>query len=149
MLHIHLNPYPLQCVADGTVSVFLLSTYTDGVPPESAAWFCQWLREAKDDFRVHKSLLSGVHYTAFGLGNSLYGENYNKAVKDLVDGLEKLSATSVYPLGFGDQNVAQSIHGGTCTYLLHVYRQLYTFINFQWWNFWSTETVVHVSQSKI
>jgi tRNA wybutosine-synthesizing protein 1 len=118
--------------------VFLLSTYTDGVPPESASWFCQWLREAKDDFRVHKSLLSGVHYAAFGLGNSLYGENYNKAVKDLVDGLEKLSATSVYPLGFGDQNVAQSVHGGT---YVHIHTPLYTdnstslyimCTNFQW-----------------
>ena len=105
-------------MANGTVSVFLLSTYTDGVPPESAAWFCRWLREAKDDFRVHKSLLSGLHYTAFGLGNSLYGENYNKTVKDLVDGFKKLSATSVYPLGFGDQNVAQSIHGGIYTIII-------------------------------
>ena len=116
-----LNPSPFQCVADGTVSVFLLSTYTDGTPPESAAWFCQWLREAKDDFRVHKSLLSGLHYATFGLGNSLYGENYNKAVKDLADGLEKLSATSIYPLGLGDQNVAQSIHGGTYYYYYYYY----------------------------
>ena len=117
--HVLLNPSPFQCVADGTVSVFLLSTYTDGTPPESAAWFCQWLREAKDDFRVHKSLLSGLHYAAFGLGDSLYGENYNKAVKDLVDGFKKLSAITVYPLGFGDQNVAQSIHGGN-TFSIHV-----------------------------
>ena len=95
------HPYPFQCVADGTVSMFLLSMYTDDVPPESAAWFCQWLREAKNEFQVHKSLHSGLHYAAFGLGNSLYGENYNKAVKDLVDGFKKLSATSVYPLGFG------------------------------------------------
>lgn len=102
----------LQCVADGTVCVFLLSTYTDGTPPENASWFCQWLREAKDDFRVHKSLLSGLHYSVFGLGNSLYGDNYNKAAKDLLDGFEKLSATSVYPLGLGDHNVAQSTHGG-------------------------------------
>ena len=96
------------------MSVFLLSTYTDGSPPESSSWFCQWLSEAKDDFRVHKSLLSGLHFSAFGLGNSLYGENYNKAVKELVDGLKKLSAISVYTLGLGDQNVAESTHGGMC-----------------------------------
>ena len=86
------HPSPFYCVADVTVSMFLLSTYTDGVPPECAAWFYKWLREAKDDFQVHKSL-SGLHYAAFGLGNSLYGENYNKAVRDLVDGFKKLSAT--------------------------------------------------------
>ena len=114
LVALHILLTPIQCVADDTVSVFLLSTYTDGSPPESAAWFCQWLREAKDDFRVPKSLLSGLHYAAFGLGDSLYGENYNSAVKDLVDGFKKLSATSIYPLGLGDQNVAQSTHGGTC-----------------------------------
>ena len=113
---LHLNPSPFQCVADSAVSVFLISTYTDGTPPESVTWFCQWLKEAKDDFRVHKSLLSGLRYAAFGLGNSLYGENYNKVVIDLVDGFKKLSATSIYPLGFGDQNVAQSIHGGILLY---------------------------------
>ena len=67
-----------------------------------------------------KSLLSGLHYAAFGLGNSLYGKNYNRAVKDLVDGLEKLSASSVYPLGLGDKNVAQSTHGGVYV-LVHVH----------------------------
>ena len=109
------------------MSVFLLSTYTDGAPPESAAWFCQWLREAKDDFRVQKSLLSGLHFSAFGLGNSLYNENYNRAVKDLLDGLRKLSATSVYPLGLGDQNVAQSIHGGVCVCVCVCVHMHYTF----------------------
>lgn len=90
----------------------MVSTYTDGTPPESAKWFCQWLSEAVDDFRVHKSLLSGLQYAVFGLGNSLYSEHYNTVAKNLSDGLSRLSGTSVYSLGLGDQNVAQSVHGG-------------------------------------
>ena len=63
---------------------------------------------------MHKALLSGLHYSCFGLGNSLYGDNYNKAVKEMEDGFKKLAAVLVYPLGLGDQNVAQSEHGGEC-----------------------------------
>ena len=105
-----------QCVADDTVCVFILSTYTDGAPPETASWFCRWLEEAKDDFRVNKALLSGLHFSAFGLGDSLYGENYNRAAKEFVEGLKKLSAVCVHPLGLGDQNVAQSTHSGMSIY---------------------------------
>lgn len=58
--------------------LFIISTYTDGQPPESAAWFYNWLEESVNDFRVPRTLLSGVKYSVFGLGNSLYKENYNK-----------------------------------------------------------------------
>eukprot|EP00731_Ephydatia_muelleri_P023218 Em0015g801a len=61
-----------------SICVFIISTYTDGSPPESANWFCQWLSDTACDFRVPKTFLSGLHYTVFGLGDSLYGENYNK-----------------------------------------------------------------------
>lgn len=49
----------------------------DGKPPESAEWFCKWLEEASNDFRVQKSLLSGLDYAVFGLGNSLYENRFN------------------------------------------------------------------------
>lgn len=57
--------------------VFLISTYSGGSPPDSARWFCRWLQEAVDDCRIQKSLLLNVRYSVFGLGNSLYGDNYN------------------------------------------------------------------------
>lgn len=102
----------IQCSGGGRVNVFLVSTYTDGTPPESAKWFCQWLSEAVDDFRVQKSLLSGLNFAVFGLGNSLYSEHYSTVAKNLHDGLSRMSGTAVYSLGLGDQNVAQSVHGG-------------------------------------
>ena len=93
------------------MNVFIISTYTEGSPPESAKWFCQWLAEAVDDFRVHKSLLSRLHFTVFALGNSLYAEHYNAVGRNLFDWLGRLSGKPVYPLGMGDQNVVQSING--------------------------------------
>lgn len=107
----------LQCRGDGCVSVFLVSTYTDGAPPDSAKWFCQWLSEAVDDFRVQKSLLSGVKFAVFALGNSLYADHYNSVGRNLFDWLSKLSATPVCALGLGDQNVAQSANGGKTAYM--------------------------------
>lgn len=65
-----------------------------------------------DDFRVQKSLLSGLNFTVFALGNSLYEEHYNAMGRNLFDWLSKLSGSSVYSLGLGDQNVAQSANGG-------------------------------------
>ena len=110
----------LQC-SSKSICVFLISTYTDGAPPESSAWFCQWLSDAVADFRVQKSMLAGLHFTVFGLGNSVYGENYNIAGKGLFEWLGKLSATVVYPLGLGDQNVPQSTHGGEhCNWTVNV-----------------------------
>ena len=58
--------------------VFILSTYTDGVPPEDAAWFCNWVRDAAADFRVSKALLEGLQFSVVGLGNSLYPDNFCK-----------------------------------------------------------------------
>ena len=57
-------------------------------------------------------MLSGLHYSVFGLGNSLYGEHYDTVGRNLFLWLGQLSGTAAYPLGEGDQNVAQSKHGG-------------------------------------
>jgi tRNA wybutosine-synthesizing protein 1 len=102
-----------QCAGgEGGICVFLLSTYTDGGPPDSAAWFTRWLADTAADFRVHKSLLKGMHYAVFGLGNSLYTQHYNTAGRELYRHLQQLSAQPVHQLGLGDQNVAQSKYGG-------------------------------------
>jgi hypothetical protein len=58
--------------------VFILPTYTEGKPPESAAWFCKWLEEASNDFRVEKELLKGMKFAVFGLGNSQYRDHFNE-----------------------------------------------------------------------
>ncbi|XP_030328247.1 S-adenosyl-L-methionine-dependent tRNA 4-demethylwyosine synthase TYW1-like isoform X3 [Strigops habroptila] len=74
---------PDDCLLEETTSrnicVFLVATYTDGQPTESAAWFCRWLEEAANDFRFEKTYLKGLRYAVFGLGNSVYVDHYNTA----------------------------------------------------------------------
>jgi tRNA wybutosine-synthesizing protein 1 len=60
------------------VVIFLVSTHEDGTPPSKAEWFCKSLEENANDFRVSKSYLKKLNYAVFGLGNSLYLQNYNK-----------------------------------------------------------------------
>jgi len=93
--------------------VFIISTYVDGNPPESATWFYKWLEEASNDFRVQKSLLKDLDYVVFGLGNSLYEGNFNMVGRNVDKWLELLSARRVFPFGVGDENITNSKHGGT------------------------------------
>jgi tRNA wybutosine-synthesizing protein 1 len=58
--------------------VYILPTHTDGKPPDSAAWFCKWLEEASNDFRVEKELLKGMKFAVFGLGNSQFKDHFNQ-----------------------------------------------------------------------
>ncbi|XP_067680903.1 S-adenosyl-L-methionine-dependent tRNA 4-demethylwyosine synthase TYW1-like isoform X2 [Haliotis asinina] len=92
--------------------VFIISTYTDGKPPGGTEWFYKWLQETASDFRVQKTLLKGLHYAVFGLGNSLYTENFNKVAKNVDAWLRDLSALRIESVGLGDENVANSENAG-------------------------------------
>ncbi|NWW78072.1 TYW1 synthase, partial [Climacteris rufus] len=106
---------PDDCLSEETSSrnicVFLVATYTEGQPPESAAWFCKWLEEAANDFRVGKAFLQGLRYAVFGLGNSLYLEHYNTVGRRIDRWLWMLSASRIMTRAEGDCNVTQSKHG--------------------------------------
>ena len=79
-LYVDCWQHPLLCAClqaeDGYVCVFIISTYTEGRPPEGAQWFCQWLEDTAGDFRVQKTLLSDLYYAVFGLGDSLYQDHF-------------------------------------------------------------------------
>ncbi|NWY05752.1 TYW1 synthase, partial [Nothoprocta ornata] len=93
------------------ICVFLVATYTDGQPTESAAWFCKWLEEAVSDFRFGKMYLRGLRYAVFGLGNSVYVDHYNTVGRNIDRWLWMLSASRIMTRAEGDCNVAQSRHG--------------------------------------
>ena len=45
-------------MTDGsTCLVVVISTYTEGTPPESAEWFYKWLEESAKDFRSVPKIL--------------------------------------------------------------------------------------------
>ncbi|XP_060704224.1 S-adenosyl-L-methionine-dependent tRNA 4-demethylwyosine synthase TYW1 isoform X2 [Hemiscyllium ocellatum] len=94
-----------------TICVFMISTYTDGKPNESAAWFCKWLEDATHDFRYGKTYLKGLRYAVFGLGNSLYENHYNTVGKNIDMWLWMLSASRIMTRGEGDCNVVKSKRG--------------------------------------
>ncbi|NXV91714.1 TYW1 synthase, partial [Calonectris borealis] len=106
---------PDDCLSEETTSrnicVFLVATYTDGQPTESAAWFCKWLEEAANDFRFGKTYLKGLRYAVFGLGNSVYVDHYNTVGRNIDRWLWMLSASRIMTRAEGDCNVAQSKHG--------------------------------------
>ncbi|GIX77228.1 s-adenosyl-L-methionine-dependent tRNA 4-demethylwyosine synthase TYW1 [Caerostris extrusa] len=84
--------------------IFLVSTYVDGLPPDDCAWFCKWLKEASCDFRVSRTTLKGLKYAVFGLGNSSYGENFNKVAVEINAEFSKLGASSILNLVKADEN---------------------------------------------
>lgn len=93
------------------IALFIVSTYTDGTPPEAISWFCKWLNEAAHDFRVQKSMLMGMRYAVFGLGDSVYKDNFNVTAENIDTWLHKLSASRMFPMGQGDENCARQDDG--------------------------------------
>ncbi|NXS67860.1 TYW1 synthase, partial [Pandion haliaetus] len=106
---------PDDCLSEettsGNICVFLVATYTDGQPTESAVWFCKWLEDAANDFRFGKTYLEGLRYAVFGLGNSVYIDHYNTVGRNIDKWLWMLSASRIMTRAEGDCNVAQSKHG--------------------------------------
>ncbi|XP_063524381.1 S-adenosyl-L-methionine-dependent tRNA 4-demethylwyosine synthase TYW1 isoform X4 [Pongo pygmaeus] len=101
----------IEEVTSKNVCVFLVATYTDGLPTESAEWFCKWLEEAAIDFRFGKTYLKGMRYAVFGLGNSAYASHFNKVGKNVDKWLWMLGAHRVMSRGEGDCDVVKSKHG--------------------------------------
>eukprot|EP00088_Acartia_fossae_P021358 TRINITY_DN2281_c0_g1_i1.p1 TRINITY_DN2281_c0_g1~~TRINITY_DN2281_c0_g1_i1.p1 ORF type:complete len:728 (-),score=124.16 TRINITY_DN2281_c0_g1_i1:329-2512(-) len=91
--------------------VVLISTYTDGTPPESSTWFYTWLQDQAGDFRVNHSFLSTLKFCVFGLGNSLYADNFNVIAKNIDSFLGQLSGERWLPICLGDENVSESKNG--------------------------------------
>ncbi|XP_004439562.2 PREDICTED: S-adenosyl-L-methionine-dependent tRNA 4-demethylwyosine synthase isoform X2 [Ceratotherium simum simum] len=98
-------------VTSKNVCAFLVATYTDGRPTESAEWFCKWLEEASIDFRFGKTYLKGMRYAVFGLGNSAYASHFNKVGKNVDKWLWMLGAHRLMTRGEGDCDVVKSKHG--------------------------------------
>ncbi|GFS17632.1 NADPH--cytochrome P450 reductase [Elysia marginata] len=97
---------------ESNICIIVISTYTDGQPPESAQWFYTWLKDVAEDFRVTKSTLAGLQFAVVGLGNSLYGENFNAVAKKMDDWLHTLSANRILTPCLADENVINSEHKG-------------------------------------
>ena len=82
--------------------LFVVSTYTNGTPPEGACTtFFEWMEEVQNDFRYGKLYLSKVNFAVLGLGSAYYEENFCKAANDLHDMFLELGASSLVDSGAG------------------------------------------------
>jgi len=99
------------CADVNGVHLFIISTYSEGTPPEDAQWFHKWLSESSNDFRVSKTLLNGMKYAVFGLGHSLYSDFYITPAKDIDKWLHKLSGIRIHPVADGNEYTPGSKHG--------------------------------------
>lgn len=81
-------------ISDSSFVIFLISTYGEGDPSDNTSEFLEWLQKRSDS-------LCNIRYAAFGLGNSNYAY-YNKVIDDVVQCLDKLSATPLLAVGKAD-----------------------------------------------
>ena len=99
---IDLSEFSPKKLSKASLAVFLVATYGEGEPPDSAKEFCEWLVSSNPaPSSEGESDLSRMLYAVFALGNSCY-ESFCAAGK-LVDGaLEGKGASRIAPLGIGD-----------------------------------------------
>lgn len=91
------------------IVIFVVSSYQDGTTSEDGRWLFKWMEETASDFRVNKTLLSNLHYTVYGVGDSNYGDNFCLAAKNLDHWLSSLSAKKFFATGFGDESISTSL----------------------------------------
>ena len=84
-------------ILDEKMIVFIVATYGEGEPTDSAKRVYQWLFDAERG----EQELRGLKYTVFGLGDRQY-QHYCRAGVDLDERLAKLGGERVYGLGTGD-----------------------------------------------
>lgn len=104
-----LSQYDLDDLADEPLVVFVVATYTNGRPPENCVPFYDWLDAHSLDWRVDQGTFQNVQYAVFGIGHSIYGENFNAAAKQLDTIMQRLTAQKVLPVGLGDNGAGVEV----------------------------------------
>jgi MioC protein len=90
---VDLSTYDPDELNDETFVLFVLSTYTDGRPPDNCVAFYNWLQDLSLDFRVPKTYFQSIKYAIFGIGSSVYdSDKFNKFAKDIDKMMKRLSA---------------------------------------------------------
>jgi tRNA wybutosine-synthesizing protein 1 len=86
------------------VAVFVVSTHEGGKMPETSEWFARWAREAAYDERTGWMYLKHVQFAVFGCGNKEYGDNFNRAGRELDGQLARMGAERLARRCDGDES---------------------------------------------
>jgi len=97
---------PERVLASGrdVIAVFVVSTHEGGEAPESGAWLARWAREAAYDERTGWMYLKNVRYAVFGCGNREYGDNFNRAGRELDAQLARMGGERLARRCDGDES---------------------------------------------
>lgn len=60
--------------------------------------------EASTDFRVGSKALQSTRFAVFGVGNSLYGDNFNTVARKIHQEFVSLGGDAICPVGLGDED---------------------------------------------
>ncbi|KAI9303530.1 hypothetical protein BJ944DRAFT_256704 [Cunninghamella echinulata] len=96
----------LDLLTQDNIVVFVVSTYGEGDPTDSAINFWELIHKDQPNFSKcdgDSQPLKQLRYFAFGLGNSTY-EHFNAAVLGLDKQLTRLGATRLGQVGTGDDD---------------------------------------------
>lgn len=96
--------YEVEKLPSERLVFFVISTYTDGTPPEPAKWFYRWVEESAHDFRCGADFLKDLKFAVFGCGNSQYGANFNACAKTLAKNLGLMGAREIADVFLGDED---------------------------------------------
>eukprot|EP01116_Phalansterium_solitarium_P022283 TRINITY_DN72_c0_g1_i1.p1 TRINITY_DN72_c0_g1~~TRINITY_DN72_c0_g1_i1.p1 ORF type:complete len:748 (+),score=116.68 TRINITY_DN72_c0_g1_i1:114-2357(+) len=89
--------------------LFVVSTYTDGKPPESVEPFFNELSDLALDIRIDRGLLANVRFAVFGIGHSIYDANFNACGIEIDRLMSSLGARRLVPVGKGDNGAGVEI----------------------------------------
>ncbi len=83
--------------------VVIVPTYDGGTPNATTKDFFNYLREsAVEDFRTSKALLGRVSFAVFGLGDTVYGDNFAVVGRKIDEWLKTLGGQRMLARGAGD-----------------------------------------------
>jgi len=86
------------------IAVFVVSAHDGGGVPESCAWFATWAREMAYDERAGWMYLKRVKFAVFGCGNKEYGDNFNRAGRELDAQLARMGGERLIRRCDGDES---------------------------------------------
>eukprot|EP00163_Fabomonas_tropica_P031487 TRINITY_DN7509_c0_g1_i1.p1 TRINITY_DN7509_c0_g1~~TRINITY_DN7509_c0_g1_i1.p1 ORF type:complete len:724 (+),score=244.58 TRINITY_DN7509_c0_g1_i1:226-2172(+) len=115
-----LETYEIDELSQEDVVVVIISTFTGGTAPPKAKAFCSWLQDLSLDQRGG-NLLRNVSFAVFALGDTTYGDNFNKCGRDVDQWLADAGATRFYARGESDFSAGGTDHTKTfkrwCKYM--------------------------------
>ncbi|VVT46879.1 uncharacterized protein SAPINGB_P001433 [Magnusiomyces paraingens] len=91
----------LDAIPENKVVGFVMATYGEGEPTDTAFQFYEFLTSDGVEFSQGESSLENLKYVVFGLGNSTY-EHYNAVGRRVNKIFEDLGAKRIGPYGEGD-----------------------------------------------